>query len=103
MSWLDPIFVDSSPANPTLVLCHSSTSVAMVRREIAKVGGVVGLAVMSPLGLARAIAPGRLIDDVTESSADTESEKEPSGDLWDRVVDRRGLRRLLLEHVDRAR
>ncbi|MBN1948085.1 MAG: PD-(D/E)XK nuclease family protein [Bradymonadales bacterium] len=103
MSWLEPLFDDTQPGATTLVLCHSAATVAMIRREIARRKGTVGITVTTPLGLARALQPVDLAASDGSGERVELSHKEPSGRLWARVADRPGLRRLLLQHVDRAR
>lgn len=97
MHWLDALDSRADAQQPTLVLCRSAATVALVRRHVARAGGALGLQVLTPLGLASAVAPQQLLE-LTAQEPDW-----PQNGLWARVGERNGLRRQLLDHLERAR
>ncbi len=97
MSWLDPVFDGTALDSPTLVLCRTSASVTAVRRCIARRGGVVGMTVITPSGLAASLAA------LDPPRAEPQADAAPHGALWVRVAGRPGLQRRLLELVETVR
>lgn len=92
MTPLHPLLSATTPSSWTLILCASASTATLVRREVARRGGCIGLTIHTPLGLATERAARR-------APADP---RPLTGKLWDRCADRAGLQRALSEHVDRA-
>jgi hypothetical protein len=84
----------ASPSRRTLVLCRTGVAASYARLQIAEAGGALGVAVLTPLGLAQAVS--------TPSDA-PEPAWEPSVGLWREVADRPGLLQALRSHADAAR
>src|SRR5690606_5131773 len=110
--WLSPILIDTSPADRTLVLCRTTSSVQEVRREVLRRGGALGLDIMTPTGLALAVGalgaahrdPDALFE-VDESAllvSGFDPGPLPDGHPWAHIAGRRGLVDRLVGHVATA-
>ena len=97
MNWLDPALDATTPTSRTLVLCRTGDAVTAVRRHVAARGGVAGLSVMTPGGLAAALSA------LAPPLPEPDPEATPSGALWDRIGPRPGLQRRLLALLEAAR
>ena len=97
MFWLDPMVSGDENLRRTLVLCRTAASANAVKRWIAARGGMVGVEVVTPSGLAMSLkAPSLRPESGDHLEADP---KVPAGHPWESVNARPGLAEVLKGHL----
>ncbi|HOC99460.1 MAG TPA: PD-(D/E)XK nuclease family protein, partial [Myxococcota bacterium] len=97
MFWLDPMVSGDENLRRTLVLCRTAASANAVKRWIAARGGMVGVEVVTPSGLAMSLKTPSLRP---KSGDHLEADpKVPAGHPWESVNARPGLAEVLKGHL----
>lgn len=97
MFWLDPIVSGYEDPRRTLVLCRTAAAGNAVKRWVAQRGGIIGIEVVTPSGLAMSLKAPRLVPERIDRP--DAGPKVPPGHPWESVNGRPGLAEVLTGHL----